>query len=382
MLLDRLINFFTSLKLTVVCLTLALVLVFIGTLAQVDLGLYRVQAEYFRSFFIFWGPKGADWKMPVYPGGYLIGGFLIINLIAAYCQKFTLSRDKLGTLLTHGGLILLLLGQLSTDLLSRESNLHVREGQSKNFSESDRLMELAIVETSDPAMNSVVAVPDSRLATGATIARPELPFTIQVKRFMHNSALSAKPESAFEKSPATRGIGEGIWMREEPKVTRMDARDLPTAIVELTSPSGSLGTWLVSAYIDQPQPVRVGDRTFNLALRLRRYYKPFSLHLLKFDHDVYPGTDIPKNFSSRVRVENPATGEAREVKIRMNEPLRYGGMTFYQSSYDPDNHGSVLQVVRNPGWLTPYISCGMVGLGLTIQFLSHLLIFLKRKLKT
>ena len=69
-LLDRLINFFTSLRLTVVCLALALVLVFWGTLAQVDLGLYKAQNEFFRSFLIYWGPKGTSWRIPVFPGGY------------------------------------------------------------------------------------------------------------------------------------------------------------------------------------------------------------------------------------------------------------------------------------------------------------------------
>ena len=47
---DRLIAVLTSLRLTVVCLILAAVLVFWGTLAQVDLGLYKVQNEFFRSF--------------------------------------------------------------------------------------------------------------------------------------------------------------------------------------------------------------------------------------------------------------------------------------------------------------------------------------------
>ena len=62
--LDRLISFFTSLRLTVVCLALALLLVFFGTLAQVDLGLYKAQNEFFRSFLIYWGPKGASWCFP------------------------------------------------------------------------------------------------------------------------------------------------------------------------------------------------------------------------------------------------------------------------------------------------------------------------------
>jgi hypothetical protein len=379
MLLDRLIAFFTSLKLTVVCLTLAMLLVFFGTLAQVDLGLYRVQTEFFRSFVIFWGPKGADWKIPVFPGGYLIGGILIINLVAAHFKRFGLSKSQIPTVLTHGGLILLLLGQLGTDMLSTESSMHLRVGETRNYSESDRLTELAVADVSDPAQEKVVTIPDSLLAQQATISHPELPFTIHVKRFLHNSKLSGKAEPGFEKSSATQGVSGRIWLKAEPNVTKMDSRNVPTAIIELQTPQGSLGSWLVSEYLNEPQPVTVGNRTFNLALRLRRYYKPFSLQLADFRHDVYPGTDIPKNFSSRVRLRHAGTGEDREVLIYMNNPLRYGGLTFYQASFDNDNKGSILQVVRNPSWLTPYFACLLVSAGLTIQFLYHLLNFLKKR---
>ena len=133
-LLDRLIRFFTSMRLTVVCLALALVLVFWGTLAQVELGLYRAQNEFFRSFFIYWGPKGASWSIPVFPGGYLVGGVLLINLIASQIKRFSFTASKIGLWMVHVGLILLLLGQLLTDLLSRESTLHLREGEAKNYS--------------------------------------------------------------------------------------------------------------------------------------------------------------------------------------------------------------------------------------------------------
>src|SRR5271166_5373773 len=132
MVLDRLISFFTSLRLTVACLALGLVLVFLGTLAHVDLGLYKAQNEYFRSFLVFWGPKTAAWKIPFLPGGYLVGGVLLINLIASHIKRFKLTRDKAGIWLVHFGLILLLLGQLGTDLLSRESTMHLREGEGRN----------------------------------------------------------------------------------------------------------------------------------------------------------------------------------------------------------------------------------------------------------
>ncbi|MFM7100526.1 MAG: ResB protein required for cytochrome C biosynthesis, partial [Verrucomicrobiota bacterium] len=64
----------------------------------------------------------------------------------------------------------------------------------------------------------------------------------------------------------------------------------------------------------------------------------------------------------------------------MNNPLRHAGLTYYQASFDRiDPRVTVLQVVRNPSWLTPYFGCAIVGGGLLVQFLIHLAGFLTRR---
>jgi hypothetical protein len=103
-------------------------------------------------------------------------------------------------------------------------------------------------------------------------------------------------------------------------------------------------------------------------MRQRRIYLPYSLTLKKFRHDVYMGTDIPKNFSSLVHLSNPVSGEERDVLIYMNQPLRYDGKTFYQASFGKGDTLSVLQVVQNPGWLLPYVACALVTAGLLVHF--------------
>ena len=40
----------------------------------------------------------------------------------------------------------------------------------------------------------------------------------------------------------------------------------------------------------------------------------------------------------------------------MNNPLRHGGYTFYQSGFKNDDRTTILQVVRNPGWQLPYFA--------------------------
>ncbi len=64
------IRFFTSLRLTVVLLAFAILLVFIGTLAQVDEGLYNAQARYFRQWLIF-GLNLLGHKIPLILPGWL-----------------------------------------------------------------------------------------------------------------------------------------------------------------------------------------------------------------------------------------------------------------------------------------------------------------------
>lgn len=377
--LDRLIKLFTSLKLTAVLLALGLILVFWGTLAQVNLGLYKAQNEFFRSFLVFWQPAGAGWKLPVFPGGYLIGGLLLINLFAAHFRYYKAEKRKIGIAIIHLGIVLLLLGQLLTDLLSVESSMHIRNGGTANYSEAGMSYELAIVDTSDAATDKVVAIPGGRLEKSGDITHPAMPFTVRVKKFLPNSELSQKAADGFEAVKATQGSGQRIWWRALPHETAMDKRNMPSGIIELATPQGTLGTFLVSGYLSQPEAITYNGRGYQMELRSERFYKPFSLHLVEFRHDRYPGTEIPKDFSSLVRLERADTGEKREVRIYMNNPLRYSGETYYQASFDKDDQGTVLQVVRNPGWLTPYFACVMVSAGLIIQFLTHLVGFARKR---
>jgi hypothetical protein len=374
------LRFFSSVRLTVACLVIGCIIVFWGTVAQVHLGLYKAQNEFFRSFFVYWQPAGSGLHIPIFPGGYLLGTVLLINLLCAHARYYQPGKRKIGIVLIHLGIVLLLLGQMLTDFLAIESNLHLRIGETRNYTEADRAFELAVLDTSDKDSNKVVAIPCSLLVRRGEVDDSEMPFSVRVKTFYANSELSEKAAPGLEPVKTTAGSGPELWWREVPRETQMDRIDIPSAIVEIVTAKGSLGTFFVSGWLAQPQSFSLDNRTYELLLRSERFYLPFSLHLIEFRHDKYPGTDIPKNFSSRVRLQNLDTGEDREVRIFMNNPLRYRGETFYQASFDTDDQGSILQAVHNPSWLTPYFSCVLVAVGLVWQFLSHLIPFLKRRM--
>jgi hypothetical protein len=274
------------------------------------------------------------------------------------------------------------LGQLFTDLTQVESHMRLVEGQPGYYSESGMVSELAVIDASAPDVDQVVAIPESRLRDGETLAHDRLPFKIKVTHFFQNAQLESRPPAATGAPVASQGFGRTLTIKPLPPATRMDERNLPAAVIEITGDQGAPGSWLVSAMIDQKQTFAYANKTWELVMRPRRHYKPYSISLVKFTHEKYPGTEIPKNFSSRVEVNHPVTGEKRSVLIYMNNPLRYGGETYYQGSYDPnDPRVSLLQVVRNPSRLAPYIACIMVGGGLSLHFMIALLAFVRGQVK-
>jgi hypothetical protein len=372
-------NFFVSLQLTVVLLVMSLILVFVATLDQVNLGIWAVQEKYFRSFLVFWTPQNSDLSIPLFPGGYLIGGLLLINLVCAHIYRFRLTWRKSGIQLAHAGLILLLLGELISGLLQKDSSMRLEEGETRKYSESFRDYELAVLDTTNPGFDEVVAIPDAILADGKSIQHPKLPFQLRVKEFHPNASLGMRDASSPSPSPATAGVGTRVAMTPLPVTYKPDEVNTPGAYVEIVAPEGSLGTWLVSPLLGAPQTFLYQGHTWQLTLRLKRFYYPFSIQLLKVTHEVYPGTEIPKNFASRVRVRSDDGKTDRETVVFMNNPLRFGGETFYQYQMNAASRMSVFQVVRNPGWLLPYVACVMMGVGLVLQFGFSLFGFIRKR---
>src|SRR5437764_8355004 len=159
----KLIELITSLKLTIICLAAGMALIFAGTLAQVHLGIHEAQQRYFQSFFVWWPPEGRGFKIPIFPGGHLIGAVLLINLIAAHAKRFRWTWRKLGIHLTHAGLIIMLAGGLFTDLFAVESHMRLANGDTKNYSEDMRQTELTVIDTSGDDLDQGTAIPTSVL---------------------------------------------------------------------------------------------------------------------------------------------------------------------------------------------------------------------------
>jgi hypothetical protein len=370
---------FTSLKLTIFCLGCAMVLVFLGTIDQVNIGVYEAENRYFKSFFLFFTPPHTELKIPWFPGGYIVGSLLLINLIAAHIARFKLSWKKTGIVLLHSGLILLLVGQLFADLfVDLESQLRLDQGETKNYTESFYFDELAIIDTTGANSDRVISIPGSRLSKGGRIDLPVDDLQVVVNEYYPNSAL-INPSRLPQPTYPHLSIGPMAVAVELEKTYKQNERNLPAAAFSVFQKDQLIGSWRLAAGFPRPIAFQAGSKNYQAVLRPKRFYKPFAITLVQFRHDRYAGTDLAKNFSSRIRLVDPTKHEDRESLIFMNNPLRYGGFTFYQAGFDNNDTTTVLQVAQNPSWLVPYISCALIVVGMLLQFGMHLQSFVRRR---
>lgn len=361
----KLLAFFSSLKLTVVCLSLLMILVFVGTLDQVNLGIYYTVKKYFTSFFV--------WNF--FPGGMLIGIVLFINLIVAHIYRFQFTIKKIGIWITHFGLLLLIFGSAITSYFGVESQLQLDEGQSKNYSEDFIHQELYIVESINSEEDHVLSLSAADLPIDTSINLDGLPFSFLVRECHLSSRIQLTSSTDFS---YRYGIGKHLNVIPSPIDRRPDALNYVTAEIEFMTANQLMGVYLLSSFIDRPQKLMVGDRLFWVGIRPKRLYTPYSITLTSFTRETYPGTTIPSRFSSDIVLTDFKTSKSQPHHIYMNHPLRYNGTTYFQASFGKDDRMSVLQVVKNPGWMIPYISCLLMALGLCVHFGISLFRFLRK----
>ena len=298
-----------------------------------------------------------------------------------------LFKRKAGIVLLHLGIVGLMANELFVNATNEEQRMTIEEGETASQAIDIRSTELAIIDTSDAEFDEIIAIPQRKLVTDQTIVDEQLPFHVKVVQFLKNSDI--RPVQDPSRNLATQGIGirNEAFAIPPANGTDMDqVADFASAYVELTDKgtSKSLGTYLVSQLVDvsRTDTVNVQGKPYRISLRFKTEYKPISMKLLDVEAEYYLATETPRNFSSQVVLSDSVNGATFEKKIWMNNPLRFAGETFYQTSYGRKPSGkeyTVLQVVKNRGWMIPYVCCMFTVIGLTVQFGSSLLGYLANR---
>lgn len=350
-------------------------IVCLGTVFQVNAGLYWVLDHIFNTWLIWTTIFGIT--IPCFPGGWTIGTVFVINLIAKWIGR-PITRHNMGLVIIHSGIAILLVGAGISSRYAEELQLILPLNSPVNYAENHRVSELAISKilpkSGSESESSIVAI--SPIQSRQTIDLPEFPFIIQVIDSYPNVVINRRPMPL--PFPANRGIGLQVDVIPTRQINQQDGHQIPAALIDIqTRAQFSVGRWWVSHAFSEWQPVAINGQSYEIQLRPQRTQLGVTVQLDKFIHDMHPGTTIPAKFSSTITLNDPKTGEKRRAEISMNHPLRYRGYTWYQASFSENGNVSVLQLVKNPGWTVPYLACGIISIGLIYHLIA---IWYRRKL--
>ncbi len=371
----RVFVFLAGYHLATMLLLLTGVLTWLATLEQVDSGLYATLNKYFdwRSFYLF--PEiGRRMIWIPLPGGYWVCVLLFINLLLGGLLRARKGWKHAGILTAHAGILFLLAGGGVAHLFSQRGNLAVWEGKTSNVAEDyyDSVVEVA--EIKDGKIATVRVIDGKHLTGGLFIARlPGLPFDLEFSGFMRNAQVVS---SASTEPRGGALVIDGYFPARLADKKQAEANQ-PACYARVLRHDGGKGNpFILSSGALRPFTVSEEGRVFAISMGKRQWVLPFAVRLDKFTAEFHPGTMKPKAFTSIIhRIED---GREAGVTIRMNEPMRYKGYTFFQASYGPDGAMpgqpmySVFEVVRNPADKWPEWSLYVVSFGLLTHFLIKL----------
>ena len=366
----QLIKFISSPKVFSYTVVWLIVIVFFGTIAQKDVGLYASQVKYFSSYyFLFAG------FLPL-PGGRITIIIMTVNLASSLFKKNLWKMKKLGIIIVHVGGLLLLIGGGITAKFSAEGNMVIGEGERSDHVDDYHDMELAFVNTSlqDSLEYTIFDAP--LLGEGKRIKYDKLGIQIDIIDHIKNVRIESRisPADSIYKG----FLNDFVIIPKQPD--KENTQNRPGLIFKIEG-TGKETDGIYGAFLGQrvPDTFEIGGELFFTEFRRKRTYLPFAIELLDFKKVMHPGTNVAKSFSSEVNlIENKIP---RRVLIQMNEPLRHRGYTFYQASFVDglDKETTVLATVKNYGRMFPYISSIIMSIGLLIHLLINLPKMLKKR---
>ncbi|MFH5804782.1 cytochrome c biogenesis protein CcsA [Alienimonas sp. DA493] len=321
-----------------------------------------------------------------------------------------------GTFLLHCGLLMLLGSEFYTGVVARqptqEASIFLREGDRVDYLTDARHFELALITETPEGDRHAVISGDELLAAeeeGRTIDDPRLPLAVTPVELFENARASRPADEDVLSAPDDAPGGDpGFTLVEVAKGVGVgdtaSAQDRPGGLFRLTDKNGKeLGEallWTDNVTLRNlldpvPVVVETPDGPVRLQLRYARKYLPYTVGLKAVRAEMYPGTSTPRTYESDLEIAplpdraGEEAGEPFAAFIKMNNPLRYSGRTFYQQNFygavpagpfsTPQPEGTGLQVVTNDGWMVPYVACMVLAVGMLAQFCMSLTRFLGRR---
>jgi len=304
---------------------------------------------------------------------YSAGWFLLLlvlfalNLFVCLINRFSLKGRLLGTTMTHISILIILLGAFIGMLFGEKGFIMINKGeeissfsgrnkQQVNLGFSIKLNDFIYNEHIDSKekllilprdaanvcnmqasagahanLNPIAQIP---VDTNIDYAVADTGYTIKVLRYLPDFVMDTSTKTA---------------------VSRSSSPNNPALEIEIKNKDGLIRkTWVFARFPEMHQQTAENFKVvYNWQARR------------------------PKDFISDVSVIKNGKVELRK-KIRVNDPLRYEGFSFFQASYDTDNlNWSGLRISNDPGVGVVYLGFVLLIIGLVVIFYVNPLIVRK-----
>lgn len=311
MTIQKLISFFYSTKLMAILFITFAVAMAVGTFVEND---YDTDTARIWVYNTWWFEA--------------IMGLFVVNFIGNIPRYRLLKKENWAVLVLHLSWVFIIVGAGVTRYFGNEGMISLREGETTNTYLSDRTYITAMVDGN---------------YQGAPLRKKkqkEVLFSSYTSNhYKWSSDFKGKPFSITYKSFKRIGEGMNALVLE---VVSGDQRKEVTVM-------GKRGVQ------HPPTTITLNGLQFHLSYGAREEKLPFSLTLNDFIAEKYPGTENSyASFKSKVTVSGG--GETFPYDIEMNHILNYQGYRLFQSSFHPDEQGTILSVNRDFwGTLITYI---------------------------
>ncbi len=419
----KLFRFFSSFGLATVVLSLLFLVTFLGTLEQVEHGLFESQLKYFESWFVpsidvacclraMHIPYQGSFDLPVHimPGGLLLmivlavnmtlGGIvrlrkecawlakLPVRLVTGRAKELSPAPRAVGVFIAHASIIFMLLAGLVSLCFKKDGAMMLREGQASDefmsFHDSVVEIERLLPAAADGKRTAFVIdggqFEDLTSGKGRAFTHKDLPFDLMLMNYEENSV------PRRDKGDGTsRHVIDGFYLQPV-KAELEQEKNTDGCYVKAKLKDGSEQEGILWRFAAEPLSVTAGDEVWGVSLTRRIWTLPFAIRLDDFKREVHPGTERARKFTSDITVIED--GSEKKKIVTMNEPLRSRGYAIFQQSFDMGQNadGSIressqFQIARNPSDHWPLISCITATIGLLIHMVWQLVRFLRRSSK-
>ena len=311
MTIQKLISFFYSTKLMAILFITFAIAMAVGTFVEND---YDTDAARILVYNTWWFEA--------------IMVLFVVNFIGNIPRYQLLKRENWAVLVLHLSWVFIIVGAGVTRYFGNEGMISLREGETTNTYLSDRTYITVMVDGN---------------YQGAPLRKKkqkEVLFSSHTSNhYQWSSDFKGKPFSITYKS--FKRISEGM----------------NALVLEVVSDNEHKEVTVMGKHGVQhpPATITLNGLQFHLSYGAREEKLPFSLTLNDFIAEKYPGTENSyASFKSKVTVSGG--GETFPYDIEMNHILNYQGYRLFQSSFHPDEQGTILSVNRDFwGTLITYI---------------------------